>query len=194
MARRKLDISSLPSNNQENIDKNLEVITTGRVKTAKGSGLASEVRNIGNSLFEEIILPAVKSAIVDFFSNGVNMVMFGRESMSRRGGRTNYNKMSRRRQPNRSRQAPNRRRAQQVEEVFEDVFFDNRNDAEAVLGRMMELIADYGWATVGDLYSLVGLSTNYTHERYAWDDLRQCRVQYTTEGYVIDFPEAEYVK
>lgn len=192
MARRKLDIDSLPSNNLEEIDKDLKVVTT-KVKTSKSGGFAVEVRNIGNSLFEEIILPAVKSAVVDFFSNGVNMVMFGRESTNRgRSRHTAYNKMSRRRGPQRSRQPA--RRARQVEEVMEDIFFNNRDDAQEVLGRMMELINDYGWATIGDLYSLVGLSTNYTHERYAWNNLGRCRVQYTSEGYLIDFPEPEYLK
>ena len=52
MARRKLDINALPSNNTEPIDKDLEIVTTGRVKTQRGSkGIASEVRNISNALF-----------------------------------------------------------------------------------------------------------------------------------------------
>ena len=194
MARRKLDINRLPSNDLEpRDDRNVEIVTTGRVKTRKGGGLANEVRGIGNSLFEEIILPAVKSAIVDFFSNGVNMVMFGRESTSRgRGRHTSYNRMHKNRQRRQDRRSP-RQNVRRTEEIFEDIFFDDRHDAEKTLGRMMELIVDYGWVTIGDLYSLVGLGSNYTHERYGWNDLHRCRVQYTTEGYIIDLPEPDYI-
>ena len=62
MARRKIDISNLPSNNKtsSNRPREIESIVDGRARTGKGGGLASDVQNIGNSLFEEIILPAVK--------------------------------------------------------------------------------------------------------------------------------------
>lgn len=196
MTRKKVDLNSLPSNNMEPVDKDISVVTTGRIKTRKGGGLANEVRTIGNSLFEEIILPAVKSAVVDFFSNGVNMIMFGRESTRPRGdGRhTAYNRMHKGRQRSSRNRRSSSQNIRQTEEIFEDIFFDERHDAENTLGRMMELTAEYGWATIGDLYSLVGLSSNYTHERYGWDDLRRCRIQFTTEGYVIDLPDPEYLK
>ncbi len=186
MARRKFDINSLPSNNLEPVEKDIPVIAAGRVKTRKG-GFAGEVRTIGNSLFEEIILPAVKSAIVDFFSNGVSMVMFGRGSPGASGKHKAYHKPYTRRKKNRPRAG--RQMVRQTEEVFEDIFFEHRDEAELVLGRMMELIAEYGRVTIGDLYQMCGLASNYTHERYEWNDLRGCRVQYTTEGYLIDFPE-----
>jgi hypothetical protein len=179
-------------------EKDISIVTTGRVKTRKGGGLASEIRNIGNSLFAEIIMPAMKGAVLDFFNDGLRMAMFGRDDINRRGsGRhTAYNRMHKKRGTHgrdRDRRSSNRN-VRQTEEIFEDIFFDDRNDAENVLGRMMELIAEYGWATIGDLYSLVGLSANYTHERYGWDDLRRCRVQFTSEGYVIDLPEPDYLK
>lgn len=193
MARRKFDINSLPSNNLEPVDKDISVVTTGRVKTRKGGGIANEIRGIGNSLFETIILPAMKSAVVDFFSNGVDMVVHGRSSGSPRGvgGHTSYNKRYKTRQKpwqNRS----SRQNIQQTEEVFEDIFFDERDDAELVLGRMMELVHEYGQATMGDLYSMCGLSPNYIHEDWGWNNLNNCRVQYTMNGYVIDFPEPGY--
>ena len=197
MARRNLNLNRLPSNDREpREDKDVSIVTSGGIKTRKGGGLAKDVRTIGNSLFEEIILPSIKSAIVDFFSNGISMVMFGKDSVGRRGGQTAYSKQYQRgRQRGRTnRRGPAMRNIRQTEEVFEDIFFDERGDAELVLGRMMELTAEYGWATVGDLYSLVGLSANYTHERYGWENLGRCRIQFTTEGYVIDLPEPDYLK
>jgi len=77
--------------------------------------------------------------------------------------------------------------------VFEDIFYDNRDDAEQVLGRLMETVAEFDVATLGDLYSMVGLTTNYTHESYGWDDLSGCTVHYSTNGYVIDLPDVIYL-
>ncbi len=196
MARRKFDIDSLPSNNLEPTDKDISVVTTGRIKTRKGGGLANTVRNIGNSLFAEMVMPALKAATIDFFSEGVRMLITGGESIGRRrGGHTSYDRMHNKRRQRVSRgRSSNRRNVRQTETIFEDIFFDERNDAENTLGRMMELIAEYGQATIGDLYSLVGLSPNYTHESWGWEDLRRCPILYTTEGYLIDLPEPVYFK
>lgn len=199
MAKRTLDIDSLPSNNIDPVEKDIVPVTTGRIKTrrAKG-GLASDIRNVGNSLFGSIVLPEIKTLILDFFYNGLEMMMF-RESDSpvRRGKHRAYNAMystkSRRSSLNR-RGAVGTRTVDRTHAVYEDIFFENRGDAQEVLGRMMELVAEYGWATIGDLHSLVGLSSNYTHERYGWDDLRRCRVQRTTDGYLINFPEPDYLE
>lgn len=195
MARKRFDIDSLPSNNQEEPEP-LEIVTTGNVKTRKGGGLAKNIRNISNSLFSSIVMPAVKGLVLDFFNDGLRMAMFGRDNVARPGGgHTNYHQMQERRhrQTRRvSHNQPARRTVPYVEDVFDDIFFDNRADAELVLGRMMERIAEYGWVTVGDLYSLTGLSPNYTSEGWVWYRLDQCRIEYTGDGFVIDFPEPEY--
>lgn len=188
MARRKLDINALPSNNTEPIDKDLEIVTTGRVKTRGGKGITSEVRNISNALFAESVLPSLKTTFLDFASQALERLLFGgSSSVGPRGKHRPYHKAYNTRKKRHTRQP--RPVIRQTEEVFEDIFFEHREDAEAVLGRMMELVAEYGRATIGDLYQMSGLSPNYVHERYEWNDLSGCRVQYTTEGYLINFPE-----
>ena len=193
MARRKFDLNSLPSNNQDPVDKDISVVTTGRIKTRKGGGLANEIRAIGNSLFETTLLPSLKSIVVDFLNTGVSMLILGRNTGSQHGvGRhTSYNKRYKTRQKPWQNRQP-RQNIQQTEEVFEDIFFDERDDAELVLGRLMELIHEYGRATMGDLYNMCGLSPNYIHEDWGWNNLNNCRVQYTMNGYVIDLPDPDY--
>ena len=197
MARRKLDINSLPSNNQEEPEQ-LSAVTTGRITTRKKGGLANEIRNIGNSLFSSIVLPAMKGAVLDFFSDGLRMALFRGDNAGPRGGAPvayNQQYQTRRRQIRRvGHNQPAVQNVQHVEELFDDIYFGDRREAQLVLGRMMERIANYGSATIGDLYSLVGLSPGgYTHEDYGWTDLRQCRILSTAHGYVIDFPEPGYL-
>ena len=156
MARRKLDINSLPSNNQEEPEQ-LSVVTTGRIKIRKKGGLANEVRNISNSLFSSIVMPAIKGLVLDFINDGLRMTLFGRDNVTPRGGgHTPYHRMqdTRRRQIRRvGRNRPATQNVQHVEELFEDIYFEHREDAQTTLGRMMERIAEYGKATIGDLYS-----------------------------------------
>ena len=201
MAKRKIDIDSLPSNNRESPNR----VVQNRVRTKpRNRGMAGDIQRMGNSLFETIILPALKSTIADFFSNGMSMLLFGEDAgPGRRGSPRSYDRMYERRQPSyrgrrsdRSQRHQSRRpnrNVQRTEQVFEDVFFDYRDDAQIVLAGMLERIAEYGQTTIGDLYSMVGMGTNYTNESWGWDNLSGVHVQHTSEGYLIDFPEPVYL-
>ncbi len=195
MARRKIDLDRLPSNNQTTSNRNK--IVEGGVRTQARGGIANKIRDIGNSLFESIVVPAMKDNVINFFNEGIEMLIKGERTTTRprRGRHTSYHRMGahERRNASRRRSSP-RRRPQEHEEIFEDVYFDERADAELVLGRMMERIVDYELATIGDLYTMVGITSYITHERWGWRDLRHCRVIYTTEGYIIDFPDPEHLK
>ena len=90
--------------------------------------------------------------------------------------------------------APPQRLIAQPVEVFEDVYYPTRQEAEAVLGRMMELAVEYGGATIGDLYTLSGISQDVTHEDWGWVDLQGVRPQATSHGYIIMFPEPVYLR
>ncbi len=195
MAKRNLDINSLPSNNLEPVEeKDVAVVTTGGVKTRSSGGFAGTIRNIGNSLFDTIVVPALQSLTEDFAGEAVRMLVRGGKTVSKGapGKHTSYHSQYSKRA--RRRGATTGRTVNRTQEVYEDIYFDYREDAEMVLGRMMELIAEYRWATIGDLHSLAGIDSNYTHERYGWTDLQRTRVQHTTDGYLITFPEPEYIK
>lgn len=191
MARRKINLERLPSNDKDPVreDRDVSVVTTGGVKKRKNAGVANYIRDIGNALFNELFVPSLKTITKDFFIEGIRMLFEGNSPQPKaKGTHRSYNMLYRGNQ-NRGRVSVARTR-----EVFDDLYFDRREDAELVLGRMMELIAEYGWATMGDLYTLAGLSTNFTHENYGWEDLRRCRVHYTTDGYLIDFPDPVHLR
>ena len=191
--RNRVNLSRLPSNNETTPNrKDLTPIVQGRTRK-RGHGLAGEIQNIGNSLFAEIVVPAIEAGMLDFLTSGLSMLFNrGANRGSQQPRRRSYNSMYTRK--TRSRRGSQQRRYSAPEDpIFEDVFFDNREDAGLVLGKMMERTAEYGVATVGDLNNLVGLNSNPTYERYGWEDLRGTRVHYTSEGYLIGFPEPEYL-
>lgn len=191
--RNRINLGRLPSNNKTTPNREeLSPIVRGRTHK-RGSGLAGEIQNIGNSLFAEIIVPAIEAGVLDFLTSGISMLFNkGAGKPSQHSRRTSYNSMYTRKTKAR-RGSQYRRYSEPEDQIFEDVFFDNREDARLVLGKMIERTAEYGAATVGDLNNLVGLNSNATYERYGWVDLQGTRVHYTSEGYLIGFPEPEYL-
>ena len=44
--------------------------------------------------------------------------------------------------------------------------------------------------SVADLYDLVGISGNYTDNKYGWTNLRNSDVQRVRDGYLLKLPKA----
>ena len=57
--------------------------------------------------------------------------------------------------------------------------------------RLEETIDDYGFASVGDLYDIVGVTGSYTDNNYGWDDIRKARIDRVREGYVLRMPKVQ---
>lgn len=179
--------------------KKIEKVVTGNVRTKKKSGLQKvvgifvpdDVDDIQGYIFDEIVVPAVKDIIIDsigaFF--GVN-IKTNRNSNRSGGnaGRVSYRKYYDDRDRTDRDRAPVRNRSVYD---FDDVIIDSRGEAEEVLTRMCELIATYDVASVADFYDLVGITGEWTDNKYGWDDLRSAYVFRTGRGYMIKFPRVK---
>ena len=73
-----------------------------------------------------------------------------------------------------------------------DVILDSYGEANEVLQNLVELIAKYGVARVGDFYDLVGISSRkggYTCNNYGWFDVEGTVVRRARGGgYFLDLP------
>ena len=58
-----------------------------------------------------------------------------------------------------------------------------------VLNQMIDALATYNCVSVADLYDLVGMTSNYTDNKYGWYDLRTAYIQGVSGGYVIRLPK-----
>ena len=193
MAKRDLPEINLPSNNiqEPNTPKGVVQVTTKPKR--RSSRFANEVRGISSYLYSDVILPALKGIISDFVTNGIDMILHGdQQTTYRRGGRRNYGAMSNRRVSGVGRYGARPSKRKYEGAMMEEIFFGSRQDAELTLAKMLEYVAEYGWCSIGDLYSLVGLTSNHTHERYGWDAIGRTRVLSTPDGYILDLPEPEY--
>lgn len=70
-----------------------------------------------------------------------------------------------------------------------DIFFDSRETAERVLELSKEIINEYGFVTIADMYDLAGLNTTYTEQKYGWVDLKEAKIIRVRPGYKLILPE-----
>lgn len=174
-------------------EKKVEKIISGSAKSKKKSGLQKitnvfvpeDVDDVKSYIFEDIVVPAVKDIILDAVRAflGVNGNSRGKSSSaSKISYRKYYDDRERR-----DRESSNRTRTGYE---YDDIILDNRGEAEDVLSRMDELIDTYGVVSVADFYDLVGITGNYTDNKYGWSDIRNASVVRVREGYMIKLPKA----
>ena len=174
--------------------KNLDKIVSGNVKIKKKSDihkfadifLSEDAANVKNYILMDVLVPAVKKAISDIITNGIDMILYG--GNGRKPGSI-VDKVSYRDYSSTSRgdDRPARTRSGYS---YADVILDTRGEVEEVLNRMDELIDTYGVVSVADLYDLVGITCNYTDNKYGWTNIRNAEPIRVRNGYMLKLPKA----
>lgn len=175
--------------------RKVEKVVTGTVRTKKKSGfgkvfkniVSEDARDIKTYLVSDIIVPTIKKTI----SDTVDMILFGgsrknRSTASRVSYRSYYD------DPRDTRDS--RPLASSISYNYDDIVVDSRGDAEAVLSQMNDILDTYKIVSVADLYDLVGLTGNYTDNKYGWTNLSSAEVVRVRDGYKIDLPRTVPLK
>ena len=159
-----------------------------------------DAQSVGSYLLFDVFIPAAKNFLMDAASQGVERILFGDSrprSSSSRSGYTNYSNYSRPSSPTprisyagaRDRDEP--RMGAHHTFDFNDILLPTRGDAEAVLDELRGQLMKYDVATVSDLYHMVGLSSEFTYDKWGWNNLEQARIAMTRHGYILDLPRPE---
>ena len=191
-------MENYPSNShkarEEVAEKKVEKVVSGKTSTKKKSGirklsdtfLSEDVSNVKSYIFSEVLLPAAKKLVSDIVTNGTNMLLYG-EIKNKKG---NSSKVSYSRYyDDRSRDY----RSPVVRNNFDsdEIIFETRGDAEAVLDAMYDILNQYKVVSVAELYDLASITThNYTCNNYGWIDLRGSSVVRVRDGYILKLPRA----
>lgn len=189
----KEDVQNVPA-------KRIEKVTTGVVKTKKKSKfskfmsnfISEDANSVSSYVFGEVLIPAIKKAIADIVTDGIDIILYGESRRGRGSGRSTADRVSYRnyydRQP---RDRMNERQAIAAGSYsYDDIILSTRGEAEDVLARMDELIDTYGLVRVADLYDLVGITGNYTDNKYGWMNIRNADIVRVRDGYMIKMPRA----
>lgn len=175
-------------------DKKLDKVVSGETKTRKKSEVKKfanifvpeDVDNVKSYILMDVIVPGIKNAIADV----VSIVLFGEAGRlggrREKGSRVSYQKYYDDRRDDR-RDYGRPRAAAGFE--FDDIIFETRGDADLVLDQLESAIANYGLASVADLYDLAGITCrSYTANKYGWTDIRTAKVIRLRDGYTLQLP------
>lgn len=181
--------------------KKVEKVVTGNVKTKKKSEarkladifISEDIANVKSYVFMDVLVPAIKKAIADIVTNGIDMILYGESGRTKRSGtasKISYSSYYKRDDHPREERVKGRNGFD-----YDEIIFDNRGDAEAVLSSMEDIIDQYDIVSVGDLYDLAEVSTsNYAVNNYGWTDLRSASVVRVRDGYILKLPRALPIK
>lgn len=179
-------------------DKKVEKVISGSAKPKKKGEMqkfadvfiSEDVGNVKSYILMDVLVPAIKKAISDIVTNGIDMILYGETGRTRKassGTKVSYGKFYDR--------EPDRRRERLASSRggydYDDIVFETRGDAESVLDAMNDIISQYGVVSVGDLHDLADVSTdNYAVNKYGWTDISGCKPVRVRDGYILKLPKA----
>jgi hypothetical protein len=148
----------------------------------------------------DMVLPDGKRMFLDWSQTFMERVVLGEDARrspsrgSRSGvgqGFISYNKIGQGSRPSRDDDRRPISRRGRASHDFDEIILATRVEAEEVVDRLFDLVSRYETATVADLYELVGVSANFTDDKWGWNDLRGAGVSRVRNGYLLDLPRPE---
>lgn len=182
-----------------------------RTKRLKELFMGDDEGSITEYVLADMIIPALKDLVADVIIGSTERKLFGgdmvrggrRSYRGRPGPHINYGAVSRGRDPvgrasgRYDREDPRDRqiRGARARHDFDEIVIETLSEANEVLTQMYDLLERYEVVTVSDLYELLGVSGNFTDERYGWTNLMGSRVSRARGGgYVLDLPPTEVLE
>ena len=186
----------IEKDNKTNEEKKIKKLVTKPAKTKKKSELrkfteefiVEDVQNVKNYVLTDVLIPTIKDTIWNILTNSLDMVLFNGSkdhSKRRKGSKVSY------RDYYESKNDRTRLHEPRDRFDFDDLEFDSRGEADAVLTGMMEVIDEYGVVSVSDMYDMADVTGPYTGNRYGWTSLRNAEVVRVRDAYIIRLPKAK---
>lgn len=207
MKEEKIVRMDFPSNNHKTQKKKtdstqekkaISKITSGKVvqkkktlgKKFSETFLGDSMESVSSYIINDVIVPTAKDLLYDIVTDSLGISLYGkaksgRSKIGKSGSRFNYNKVSYKQETTSPRMTSRNRATHN----FDDIVLESRVEAEEVISHLVDLIENYGMTSVADLYDLVGITSNFTDNKYGWDNLSSASVSRTREGYLLNLPK-----
>lgn len=154
--------------------------------------IKEDAKSVWSYVFGDILIPALKNTFVSMVQNGVDLWVNGSVSprrVDRRDSRVTRTPYGDYYDSGNDQDYRGRRRAYAAPTYsYDEIEFDSKGDAEAVLMRLRQRIYDTGSVSIAYLYSLVRWNSDYTANQYGWINLDQANVIRTGNGYLLKLP------
>ena len=193
-------MSELRSNSNKSrkaaADKKIEPVANGKVIKRKKNEIqkfadlffAEDKDSIKSFIFRELFIPECKKIISDI----VDALLYGasekRSREKRPGSRIAYNSIV----DDDYRGRRNYAAVKTQGYDYGDIILNSRGEAEMLMTQLEAIIEQYDFASVADLYDLMGVTHSYTDNDYGWYSIATAEaVRLRDNTYTIKLPKAK---
>lgn len=184
-------------------EKRVTRVAKGPVKTKKNEMrkfadifISEDVSSVKNYIFMDVLVPAIKKAVYDIVTNGIDMFLYGgtgKGKTGQNGVKISYGNYYNQKNSGHSSSFRGSENVQPRNGFeYEDIVFSNRGDAELVKQQMKDVISRYGVVTIADMYDMAdpNLTPPYTSHKYGWMDVSSAEAIRVRDGYILKLPKA----
>lgn len=175
-------------------------VVSGGVRTREnksrkflGTFIAGDKDSVWDTVLMDVLVPSLKKLISEGITTAADLFIYGEtRGRSKSSDRVSYRRYydDRDRERDRERRDSERRSGARSRRFdYDDLIFDTRGDAESVLDKMQDTIAEFGLVSVADMYDFADLSAPFTSHDYGWMSLRSAGVKRVHDGYILDLPK-----
>ncbi|QFG09344.1 hypothetical protein SEA_SLOOPYJOE_49 [Arthrobacter phage Sloopyjoe] len=180
------------------------IIDSSEIKRKKSLGRklkenfgGDDIRSVIGYVATDVLLPKAKDAIFDGGAEFLHRMVFGSARNpnmpnSDRSRGTNYNRMYV--SPNKGYASPAPQAQPQASTLigpndYMDFIFPDRGRAEETLDQMLELVSHYGTVSVHELKAMLGITGEFTDQKWGWKALGNASVERERDGYRLALPK-----
>lgn len=174
---------------QKRVSKPAKTKKKGELRKIAEEFIVDDVKNIKTYVITDVLIPTIKDTIWDILTNTLDMFLFNGTKDHRKHGKSSPKISYRDYYDSKN----DRGRNYEIRDRFDydDLEFDSRGEADAVLTGMLETIDQYGVVSVADMYDMADVTAPYTGNRYGWTSLRNAEVVRVRNAYIIKLPKAK---
>jgi hypothetical protein len=159
--------------------------------------IGGDSKSVVQWVIVEVLIPQVKDMIADAATQGIQRLIFADDRPTRRLGSrgpspTNYSRYSTR--PISTSGREDRKTATPRTHEIDDLIFETRTDAQAVLEQMYEDLAEYKMVSVADVMAMVQKSSTFTDQKWGWEDLQGSDIRMVRDGYLLHLPRTVFLE
>ena len=177
-------------------ERKVQKVVSGKVTTKKNEVrkltdifISEDARNVKSYIFMDVLVPAIKKAISDIVTDGIDMIVYGGSGSGRKTKPSN-NVSYRNYYESPRNSMSSRNESQRSRFDYDDIVFESRGEAELVREQMVDMIERYGFVTVADMYDMADLTSPYTSNKYGWTNIRSAEAVRVRDGYILKLPKA----
>ena len=174
---------------QKRVSKPAKTKKKGELRKIAEEFIVDDVKSIKTYVITDVLIPTIKDTIWDILTNTLDMFLFNGTKDHRKRGKSSPKISYRDYYDSKN----DRGRNYEIRDRFDydDLEFDSRGEADAVLTGMLETIDQYGVVSVADMYDMADVTAPYTGNRYGWTSLRNAEVVRVRNAYIIKLPKAK---